>query len=109
DSIQRVLRYQTRRYTDLDENRSASHINITFTELEIQHISNQLFAHRIEVKLNNKYIENLLDKDIRSIIVNVSSAMGIVLTNDNKLYDSLTYHMFPLIYRMKTNIEIHNP
>src|SRR5699024_4841762 len=27
----------------------------------------------------------------------------------NQLYDSLTYHMFPLIYRLKTNIEIHNP
>lgn len=90
-------------------NQIASHLNFTFTELEIQHISNQLFAHRIEVKLNNKYIENLLEKDIRSIIVNVSSAMGIDLTNDNKLYDSLTYHMFPLIYRLKTNIEIHNP
>src|SRR5699024_3529210 len=90
-------------------NHISFYLNFTFTELKIQLIINQSFVHRIEVKLNKKYIKNLLEKDIRSIIVNVNSAKGIDLTNDNKLYDSQTHHMFPLIYRLKTNIEIHNP
>ncbi|HLR41749.1 MAG TPA: PRD domain-containing protein [Pseudogracilibacillus sp.] len=90
-------------------NSISSNLNFTFENLEIQHISNQLFAHRIELKLNNKYIENALDKDILEIISNVSSSMNINLTTDEKLYNSLAFHLFPLIYRLKTNIVIHNP
>lgn len=86
-----------------------SSLNFEFRDSEIQYISNQLFAHRIEVKLNNKYIENLIAEDIHLIIAEVSSAMGIDLTLDERLYDSLIYHMFPMIYRLKTGIAINNP
>ena len=55
--------------------RIASQLNFEFTDLEIKYISNQLFAHRIQVKVNNKYIENLFAADIRNIIDKVSSAM----------------------------------
>ncbi len=84
-------------------------LNFEFTDLEIQYISSQLFAHRIEVKVNNKYIESFFSSDIRNIISKVSAAMGTNLTLDERLYDSLIYHMFPMIYRLKTGITIHNP
>lgn len=90
-------------------NNIASKLEFTFTELEIQHISDQLYAHRIEIKLNNKYIENLLKSDISNFISKVSLAMEIDLTKDEKLENALIYHMLPLIYRLKTNTVIHNP
>ncbi|TQS76010.1 PRD domain-containing protein [Ornithinibacillus gellani] len=87
----------------------SSTLNFTFTEMELRYISNQLFAHRVEVKVNNPYIENLFTKDIRHIISEVSAAMDINLTKDEKLYDTLIYHMFPMIYRVKSGIAVYNP
>ena len=90
-------------------NNISNELKFTFTPIEIQNISHQLFAHRIEVNLNNKYIENLLKDDITDLISNISTTMNINLTEDKKLYNSLIYHMFHLIHRLKTNIVIFNP
>lgn len=89
--------------------RISSSLSFNFNELEHQHISNQLFAHRIEAKLSNKYIKNILSEDISQIIDQVSKAINIDLTTDDKLYNALIYHMFPMIYRLKSNINIYNP
>ncbi|WP_080872564.1 BglG family transcription antiterminator [Oceanobacillus timonensis] len=86
-----------------------SNMNFEFTDLEIQYISNQLFAHRVQVKINNKYIESFFSGDVQDMISKVSFAMGINLNSDERLYNSLIYHMFPMIYRMKTGVIIYNP
>lgn len=90
-------------------NNISTDLSFTFTELEYKYVSNQLFAHRVEMKVNNKYIENLLAPDIKQIIADVTEAMAIDLTADKKLWDALIYHMFPLIYRLKSDIIVTNP
>ena len=87
----------------------SSHLCFTFSDLEHRYVSNQLFAHRIEAKVHNKYFESLFSSDIKSIISDASEALEIDLTTDDKLYDSLIYHMFPMIYRIKSDIDIVNP
>ena len=87
----------------------SSKLSFTFTELEHKYISNQLFAHRIEVKMNNSYIENLFNYDTKRIISDVSEAINIDLTDDKKLYNSIMYHIFPMVYRIKSGIDIVNP
>lgn len=87
----------------------SSHLGFHYTELEHRYISNQLLAHRIEVKVNNKYIEKLFSKDVQQMIADVSKAIDIDLTADDKLYDSLIYHVFPMIYRLKSDIYVYNP
>lgn len=87
----------------------SSRLGFTFTENEHKFVSIQLFAHRIDAKINNKYIENIFSKDIQQLISNVSKAINIDLTNDDKLYHALTYHMFPMVFRHKTDIHVYNP
>lgn len=87
----------------------SSHIDVAFTELELRYISNQLFAHRVEVSVNNKYIENLFSKDIQCMIADVSKAIDIDLIEDERLYNSLIYHVLPMIYRLKSDIDVFNP
>ena len=87
----------------------SSHIDVAFTELELRYISNQLFANRVEVSVNNKYIENLFSKDIQYMIADVSKAIDIDLIEDERLYNSLIYHVLPMIYRLKSDIDVFNP
>lgn len=87
----------------------SSHLGFTYTELEHRYISDQLFAHRIEVKVNNQYIEKLFSRDVKQMISDVSEAIEIDLNDDEKLYDSLIYHVFPMIYRLKSDIYVYNP
>lgn len=84
-------------------------LNFQFTFSEIHIVSKQLYAHRFRVKVNNRLIENLFKKDIESIIGKVSETMGIDVTTDEKLYDSLIYHMFLMVYRLKSSIIVQNP
>ncbi|WP_057764094.1 BglG family transcription antiterminator [Cytobacillus praedii] len=87
----------------------SSELQFEFTELEHHFLSNQLFAHRIQVKINNKQVEKLISEDIKDMIRGVSRAIEIDLKEDDRLFDSLIYHVFPMIYRLKSAINVYNP
>ncbi|WP_042470284.1 BglG family transcription antiterminator [Bacillus ndiopicus] len=87
----------------------SSDLPITFTELDYHYVSNQLFAHRIQLKISNKQIEKLFSQDIDCLIKDVSKALDINLKDDGQLFDSLIYHVFPMIYRLKSDIYVYNP
>lgn len=76
---------------------------------DITYIAILLFGHKLELKLDQSFIEDLLVKDIKEIILKVSQSMDIDLTSDYKLLDSLIVHVYALIYRLKNEIEINNP
>lgn len=84
-------------------------LGIQFTKNEIDYISYQLFMHRIELSINNKYLENMFSKDIQGFIKKISRSVGLDLSKDNRLYDALVCHMIPMIYRARANINIKNP
>lgn len=84
-------------------------LGIEFTKNEVDYISYQLFMHRVELSINNKYLENMFSNDVKDFINRISKSLGLDLTNDYKLYDALICHMIPMIYRVRSNINIENP
>lgn len=82
---------------------------ISFNEEEIRYISYQLFLHKIEININNKYLETVFEDDVKSIIKFVSDEVGIDMSKDERLYNSLIFHIIPLNYRVRSNVKIENP
>ncbi|SKC69511.1 BglG family transcription antiterminator [Maledivibacter halophilus] len=90
-------------------NQFKKRLGIQFVKNEIDYISYQLFMHRVELSINNKYLENMFSKDIKYFINSISKSLGLNLTNDQQLYDALICHMVPMIYRVRSNVSIENP
>lgn len=90
-------------------NKFRKKLGIQFTKNEVDYISYQLFMHRVELSINNKYLENMFSNDVKDFIKRISKSLGLNLTNDCKLYDALICHMIPMIYRIRSNINIENP
>ncbi len=84
-------------------------LGIEFTKNEIDYISYQLFMHKIELNINNKYLESLLENHIRNLIKGIGKSVGLDISRDENLYDALICHMIPMIYRIRSNISIENP
>ncbi len=84
-------------------------LDVHFNEEEVRYLSYQLFLHKIEINLNNRYLESVFEKDVKEIIRFVSDEVGLDLLDDERLYDSLIFHIVPLIYRVKSNVKIENP
>ncbi len=84
-------------------------LGIQFTKKEIGYISYQLFMHRIELNINNKYLENILYEHITDFIRRIGKSLGFDLSQDQNSYDTLICHMIPMVYRIKSNIVIGNP
>lgn len=84
-------------------------LDIDFTDNEINYISFQLFIHRIEPTINSKYLSKIFHQDVSYLIDYISKGLGLKLDQDNKLYDSLTYHLIPLLYRVQSAVKIKNP
>ncbi len=90
-------------------NRFRKKLGIQFTKNEIDYTSYQLFMHRVELSINNKYLENMFSNDVKDFINRISKSLGLDLTKDHKLYDALICHMIPMIFRVRSNISIENP
>lgn len=90
-------------------NRFSKKLGIQFTKNEIDYISYQLFMHRVELSINNKYLENMFSNYVKDFIDSISQSLGLDLSNDHKLYDALICHMIPMIYRIRSDLSIENP
>src|SRR5690606_11309251 len=64
-------------------------LGIQFTKNEIDYISYQLFMHKIELNINNKYLEKIFCEHITDFIERISKSIGLDLSQDQKLYDAL--------------------
>lgn len=84
-------------------------LGVQFNKTEIEYISYQLFMHKVEMNINNKYLETIFEMPIKYFINEISKFVGANLNNDKKLFDALICHMIPMIYRIKSNIAIENP
>lgn len=84
-------------------------LQVEFNEEEIRYLSYQMFIHRIELNINNKYLESAFEDDVQNIIRLVSEDVGVNLLHDDRLYNSLMFHIVPLVYRVKSNVKIENP
>lgn len=84
-------------------------LGIQFTTREIDYISYQLFMHKVELNINNKYLEDMFCSHITDFIARIGKSVGLDLSQDQNLYDALMCHMIPMIYRIKSNIDIENP
>ncbi|MBS4207880.1 PRD domain-containing protein [Bacillus sp. FJAT-50079] len=84
-------------------------LGIQFTKNEIDYISYQFFMHKIELSINNKYLENMLCDHVTDFTSRIGKSVGLDLSIDQNLYDALICHMIPMIYRIKSNIIIENP
>lgn len=89
--------------------RFSERLGIQFTKGEIDYISYQLFMHKVELNINNKYLEDMFRGHISDFIARIGSSVGLDLSKDQSLYDALMCHMIPMIYRVKFNIDIENP
>ncbi len=82
---------------------------LSFEENDIRYLSGQLFAHGVEPLRN----DNALGLEYKDIVDQMITDMGkfleIDLTDDEKLRDSLLFHIPPMIFRLKRNITIKNP
>ena len=49
------------------------------------------------------------EETVRDVIKRMSEIQKLDLTRDKKLYESLLYHLPPMILRLQNNIQIVNP
>lgn len=82
---------------------------IHFEESDIKVLSSQLFAHGIEPKVEVKVIDEKERAVVDEIITRMSEILDVSLENDEKLKESLLYHIQPMIYRSLKGIRIRNP
>lgn len=90
-------------------NKSNKQLGIIFNENDIEFLSAQLFAHGIKPKLNDKLKNDKYTHLTKNLIKKMSDMVKVDLTDDTRLYDSLLFHIAPMIYRLEAGIKIKNP
>ena len=83
------------------------YLSIYFNDLDIEYLCRQLFAHRVtnSLKANNNEYADL----VKEIIEVMSRVEKVDLSSDERLYNSLIYHVPAMIVRLKKGIKITNP
>lgn len=87
----------------------AKELKITFNESDIDYLNRQFMAHGLKPKLKSKIETKKYRKIVSDIIKEMSTAMHVELTKDQKLFDGLMFHLIPMEYRLKMGIRIQNP
>ena len=90
-------------------NKVNKQLGIMFNENDIEFLSAQLFAHGIKPKLNYKPQNDKYTYLTKNIIKKMSDMLKVDLTDDIRLYDSLLFHIAPMIYRLEVGIKVKNP
>ncbi len=82
---------------------------ISYNDDDIEYINKQLIVHGIKADLNNEIVASKYKKVTEAIIAEMSTALNIDLTRDDKLLKGLLFHIVPMIYRLRMGIKIKNP
>lgn len=82
---------------------------LDFCEADVQYLSLQLFAYRIEPSIKGGDIQSQYLGIVHTMIAKMSRLLETDLTDDERLLDSLLYHIPPMIYRLKRNMKVYNP
>lgn len=82
---------------------------IHFLEEDTRYLSQQLFAHGIEPVLRSVSVQNPYTEIVNKMIISMSHLLETDLTDDEKLKDSLLFHIPPMIYRLRRKIKVSNP
>ncbi|MGB4985106.1 MAG: PTS sugar transporter subunit IIA, partial [Erysipelotrichaceae bacterium] len=89
--------------------RANASLSLILEESDIEYISELLFAHGIEPSIGDVNANEVISSTVVDIIKRMGEMLRIDLSGDDKLYDSLMYHVLPMIYRLKNGFTIKNP
>ena len=82
-------------------------LHITYSNNDMEYLCRQLYAHRVTHHV--KHMRTDYEETVRNVIQRMSEIQKLDLTKDKKLYESLLYHLPPMILRLQNNIQIVNP
>ena len=82
-------------------------LHITYSNNDMEYLCRQLYAHRVTHHV--KHMRTDYEETVRDVIKRMSEIQKLDLTRDKKLYESLLYHLPPMILRLQNNIQIVNP
>lgn len=83
--------------------------NIKLNSSDFEFLNRQLVAHGFEPRLRDVAVQKEYDALVRIMIQEMSDSTKIDLTNDDKLYTNVLYHLVSMIYRCKLNVPVSNP
>lgn len=82
-------------------------LDIVYSNDDMEYLCRQLYAHRVTHNVKHMRID--YEETVTNVIKKMSEIQKIDLTKDKKLYESLLYHLPPMILRLQNNIQIVNP
>lgn len=84
-------------------------LGIVLVEEDIEYLSEILFAHGIEPINVGNLPDEKFTSAVKEMIAKSSEILKTDLTSDKKLYDSLLFHVIPMVYRLVNGHTIKNP
>lgn len=84
-------------------------LKIELNKNDFVYLNKQLIAHGLEPSLENLDAKAKYENIIKEIIAEMSRSLEIDLTNDEKLFTNILYHLLSMIYRLKMDMPIKNP
>ncbi|HGH7325498.1 TPA: transcription antiterminator, partial [Enterococcus faecium] len=82
-------------------------LNLPFYDADKEYLCRQLFAHRVTNNLKTSNEEYAMS--VHKLIERMSEIEKIDLTQNDRLYQSLLYHVPAMVLRLKKGIKIQNP
>lgn len=85
--------------------RAKLRLNFSYTNEDVKYFSQHLISNRFESLPE----ENIDDQLVSKLLNQVSEALNIDFSNDEKLEEQLINHIPPMIYRLRSNNKTENP
>ncbi|MEG0658367.1 BglG family transcription antiterminator [Anaerorhabdus sp.] len=82
---------------------------LSLSESDTRYLSQQMYAHRIEPQVKQKYLNEQYIDVVNRMMKMMSRCLQTDLNNDERLRDSLLFHLPPMLYRLKKGIKVSNP
>lgn len=82
-------------------------MNIIFSKSDIYYLCSFLVAHGIEPNFQESN-ETITD-GVKKLIARMSLLIDVDLSHDERLFNSLSAHISPMIFRLQIGVEIKNP
>lgn len=84
-------------------------LNIQFTEEDNVYFKQQLIACGVDLSVDSDSFKKNYKLFVDDIVVEMSKMVKVDLMDDEKLYEGLISHFVPMMYRLKSGIQIENP
>lgn len=84
-------------------------LNINYYEKDIRFLLSYLNANKIIFSATKVQYGKDFEEIIREIVRRMEQCAGVYLSDDDVLYQNLSMHIVPMIYRLKNNMYITNP